>query len=217
MTSNKPPSALEERAQSGARLFSPSSARNKGPIGDTFEELGLTEGQVLEIGSGSGEHAVELLTRFPRLRWIASDLSEEARASCAAWAEFAKLEERLHVRKIDLLTSDSLSEYEGLDIVYSANVIHISPIGVLQNLIPGAAKILGPEGRLVLYGPFKRNGAHTSESNAQFDASLKSRNPAWGIRDLDLDVSPLAHANGLEVRTICEMPANNFLVVIGRI
>lgn len=216
MSATKLPSSLEDRTQTGGRLYSPSSARNKGPIADAFAAMGFTSGEVLEIGSGSGEHAVELLNRFPDLSWIASDLSEESRVSCAAWAKYSGLEDRMQIRKIDLLARDSLADFKALDVLYSANVIHISPRGVLENMVSGAANILKSEGHLVLYGPFMRSGAHTSDSNAQFDKSLKSRNPEWGIRDLDLDVKPLAQENGLQIKAIQNMPANNLFIVIGR-
>lgn len=214
--SSSPPKGLEQRDKDGDRMFSPSAARNKAVIAEAFERLGITGGDVLEIGSGSGEHAVEILRRYSELNWTCSDMDDDARKSCKAWAEYSELSERMSVIELDLSRpgwQDGLSQF---DVIYCANVIHISPSVVFQELLLTGPELLIEGGRLVLYGPFRRNGNFPAPSNQDFDALLKSRNPEWGVRDLEQDIIPLAESAGMKLESIEVMPANNNLVVFRR-
>ncbi len=103
-----------------------------------------------------------------------------------------------------------------VDAVVSINMVHIAPFEAARGLIAGASRLMQRGGKLFLYGPFARNGAHTAPSNAEFDASLKSRDPRWGVRDLDLEIAPLAAAAGFALQTVIEMPANNLSVIFNR-
>ena len=205
-------SALEERAASGDRLFSPSSSRNKVPIADAFAALALTSGHVLEIASGTGEHGVHLCGRYPGLTWQPSDPDEGSRRSETAWAS-AVPGGRLRA-PLDLDVSASswwATVPERPDVVYCANMIHIAPWTAAEGLMRGAAALLGGTGALVLYGPFSRRGAMT-EGNRRFDASLRARDPAFGVRDLDDAVQPLAARHGLALARVLDMPTGNLIV-----
>ncbi len=208
--------ALEKREAEAGRLFSPSSARNRQPIVDAFETLGLTEGRVLEIGSGTGEHAVALLKAYPGLSWTASDPDTASRQSCRAWAVHENLQDRMDVREINILKPDWAEPLSGFDLIYCANVIHISPVEVMKGILSHAPDILTPAGHVVFYGPFRRNGVFHAEGNASFDVSLKQRDPSWGVRDLELDLIPEAGKNGLSLKRVLDMPANNTIVELSR-
>lgn len=205
--------ALEQRGEDKGRLFSPSAGRNLQPIMQAFQDFELTVGRVIECGSGTGEHAAHLVNSHDSLHWIASDRDEASRASCEAWSDHFEHGNRLTVRDIDLLTTHQHSDLPEADIIYSSNVIHIAPIAVLAGILQLAEARLKPGGHLVFYGPFSRNGEHNSEGNANFDVSLKSRDPSWGVRDLERDVIPAASQIGLRLRHVRDMPANNYFVV----
>ena len=209
---NTPPRALESRYEEEGRLFSPSSQRNKAFIAETFSALGLTSGSVLEIGCGTGEHSAELLRRFPGMNWFATDIDEVSVRSAKAWAQHFGLSDRLDGRVLDVLSEDFETFSGAFDLIYSANVIHISPIDVMKGIVSKAGQLLKSGGVLVFYGPFRRDGRLSPQSNVDFDVSLKSRNPEWGIRDLEDDVCPEAESAGLQLKSVLEMPANNFLV-----
>ncbi|MBB34091.1 MAG: hypothetical protein CME88_12735 [Hirschia sp.] len=197
------------------RLFSPSAARNREVIRDVWLKEGVTSGRVLEIGSGTGEHAMAIMKACPDLEWIASDLDPASRASVAAWAQYEGVEDRL-VGPLALDASTPPGSWgvePGLSALYCANMIHISPWVAGRGVIAGAGALLKPGGRLFFYGPFSRDGVHISQSNADFDVSLKSRDPSWGVRDLERDVVPVAGTAGLELKAVHQMPANNLVMV----
>ncbi len=178
-------------------------------------------GDVLEAGSGTGQHVVTFARRSPAIQWWPSDLNQAHLASIAAWRAHARLANVHAPRRIDL--SDPAWPYElqagdgprELLALFCANVIHIAPWRVAEGLIAGAAQALRPDGRLYLYGPFKCSGEHTAPSNAAFDASLRAADPEWGVRDLD-EVLAAAERHGLALRDVVEMPANNLIVVFSR-
>ena len=211
------PSALEVRDDSGdGRRFSPSIARNRDVVRDTFLAHMPHEGRILEVASGTGEHGVHILTAAPGLAWIHSDVDPEARLSQAAWqracADLA-LEGPLH---LDMTDADWPSRLRGEIVgMFCTNMIHIAPFAATQGLFRGAGERLAPGQRLFIYGPFSRNG-DMAESNRNFDVSLKARDPDWGVRDLDTDILPLAAAAGLALVTVIEMPANNLSLVFER-
>lgn len=213
MTDKTAPIALEDRDRHGARLSSPSAARNRGPI-MTALSARLPEGaRVLEIASGTGEHALTLVTHRPDLSWTPSDPDPQSRASADAWAEDA------HGRMQPALDLDVCAQIwwttvEPVDAIYCANMIHIAPWAAAQGLFAGAAQLLTQNGALHLYGPYQE-GEATAPSNLAFDASLKQRDPRWGVRPL-ADVDALAGAHGFVRAERVDMPSNNLLLTFQR-
>ncbi len=217
MTSRKKETALEDRGADGARLFSPSAARNRDPIRDVFLKYLPKTGAALEIGSGTGEHAVHIAAAAPRLRWFASDPDGAARASIAAHMAASGLENIDGPHAVDVCEKDWDALLAGpFDAVVSINMIHIAPFAAAEGLFAGAARLLRRGGRLLLYGPFAQGGVHSAPSNEAFDASLKSRDPRWGVRDLEHDIAPLAQEHAFRREAVVEMPANNFTVVFAK-
>ena len=169
------------------------------------------EGLVLEVASGSGEHGAWFAQHLRPLAWQPSDPDPVMRRSIAAHgSEVASLKAPL-----DLDVTRQPWPIERADAVVCINMIHIAPWAAAEGLVAGTGRILSPDGVLVLYGPFKRGGAHTAPSNAAFDQSLRAEDPAWGVRNLE-DVSDLAAAQGLQLQEVVEMPANNLTVVFTR-
>lgn len=206
--------ALEARTKTGGRLFSPSAARNRDAILAVFLNHMPTTGKILEIGSGTGEHAVHFAASLPFVEWRAGDPDPESRASIATWRAHAKLENLKGPHAIDVMAADwALRAGGDFDGLVSINMIHIAPFAAAKGVIAGAGQILRPGGKLFFYGPFARDGEHISASNAEFDRSLKARNPAWGVRDLDREILPRAHDAGLVLERTVEMPANNLSVI----
>ncbi len=170
-------------------------------------------GTVLEIAAGTGEHAVHFAAALPHLVWQPTDPDEQARASTAAHAQIGGLPNLQPVLELD--ASSRAWPVTRADAVVSINMIHIAPWRAAEGLMAGAARILGPGAPLYLYGPYRVNGEHTAPSNADFDQVLRSRNPEWGVRDLD-EVVALAAANGFTLERTVAMPANNLSVVFRR-
>ena len=204
------------------RLDAPAFHRNHQPIWAVLEKfLAGRSGDVLEAGSGTGQHVVYFARQNPDITWWPSDFSEAHLKSIAAWRAEAALSNIRPPQRIDL--SDpawSVATAGGgapgkLLAVFCANVIHIAPWRVAEGLVAGAARHLRDDGRLFLYGPFKRDGRHTAVSNAVFDTSLRSQNPEWGVRDI-ADVAKLAAGEGLELAETFEMPANNLILMFAR-
>lgn len=211
---DRPPIALENRDEGDdGRRFSPSAARNREPIRDVLAPLAAAPTRLLEIASGTGEHGAFLTSELPTLNWTYSDIDPGSLASQSTWQR-ADATTRLHgPLRIDA-SSDHWGDAEDLapwDAIFSANMIHIAPWPAAQGLLRGAGRLLGQRGLLILYGPFARSGA-IAPSNAAFNDSLKSRDPEWGVRDLDEEVLPLAIAAGLTFHAVTEMPANNLCV-----
>lgn len=201
---------MSDAPPDGARS-SPSTARNRQPILEVLAARLPISARVLEIASGAGEHATFLAQALPGLRWQPSDPDPEARASIAAWRArvgLQNLAEPLALDAADLTTWPT----EPIDAVVCINMVHISPWAATQGLMAGAGRLLTPAGRLFLYGPYIEAGVATAPSNLAFHESLKSRNPAWGLRDL-ADVAALAAASGLALVERIAMPANNLGVV----
>ena len=173
-------------------------------------------GDVVEAGSGTGQHVVDFARHFPDIVWWPSDLNDAHLKSIAAWRAYAGLKNIRPPLRIDLSDPEWCPElHDGngpgkLRAVFCANVIHIAPWRVAEGLFAGAARYLGPDGRLFLYGPFKRDGRHTALSNAVFDTSLRHRNAEWGVREIE-DLEKLAASVGLVLVETAEMPANNLI------
>jgi SAM-dependent methyltransferase len=178
-------------------------------------------GDVVETGSGTGQHVVDFARRTPEITWWPSDLNERHLKSIAAWrahAGLANVRPPLRIDLSDPAWCPELHDGSGpgkLLGVFCANVIHIAPWRVAEGLFAGAGRYLRADGRLFLYGPFKRHGQHIAASNAAFDASLRERDPEWGVRDIS-DLEKLAEAAGLALAGSAEMPANNLTLVFGR-
>ena len=195
------------------RLRYPATARNRDAILDVLRETLPAAGLVLEVASGSGEHVVHFASHLSGLTFQPSDPETDALASIAAWVADAGL---ANVRAPIRLDASAMAwPIERADAVLCINMIHIAPWHAAEGLVRGAAAILPLGAPLYLYGPFKRAGFPLAESNARFDQSLRARNAAWGVRDLD-DVAALAREAGFDRPGVTEMPANNLSVVFRR-
>jgi SAM-dependent methyltransferase len=205
--------------EADGRLDAEAFHRNHQPIWAVLQRyLDGKSGDVLEAGSGTGQHAVHFAAHSPGIVWWPSDLNERHLQSIAAWRAFSGLPNIKPPLKLDLADPDwSEATRTGggppsLLAIFCANVIHIAPWRVAEGLFAGAGRVLQEGGYLFLYGPFKRNGKHTALSNAVFDASLRENNPDWGVRDI-ADLEKLASSCGLVLCEVVEMPANNLIVV----
>lgn len=205
--------------EADGRLDAEAFHRNHQPIWAVLQRyLDGKSGDVLEAGSGTGQHAVHFAAHSPGIVWWPSDLNERHLQSIAAWRAFSELPNIKPPLKLDLADPDwSEATRKGggppsLLAIFCANVIHIAPWRVAEGLFAGAGRVLQKGGYLFLYGPFKRNGKHTALSNAVFDASLRENNPDWGVRDI-ADLEKLASSCGLALCEVVEMPANNLIVV----
>lgn len=199
------------------RLYFPATVRNRAPLGNALSELLPEQGAVLEIASGSGEHAVTFQRRFPGVLWQASDPDPIHCKSINAWIDYECLSGQMPpALKLDVLDQPWLIPEKitiELKVVVAINLIHIAPWRCCQSLVEQASKYLPMGGRLILYGPYRRNGLHTSLSNEVFDQSLRERNPSWGVRDLEA-VETLCTDVGLENMHCIELPANNLVVSV---
>jgi hypothetical protein len=188
----------------------PATARNREPIRDVLVRLLPPQGIVLEIASGSGEHAIYFAGQFPDLTWQPSDASEGALASIAAWRSEAQLPNLCAPVALDVMAGSW--PVARADAVVCINLVHIAPWEATLGLLAGAARVLGAGALLYLYGPYRFGGAFTAPSNAEFDRALRERDPRWGVRDLD-DVVVAASAHGFGLRQTLTMPANNHSLV----
>ncbi len=191
-------------------LHFPATRRNRDPISAILADVLPASGLVLEIASGSGEHAVHFSRRFPALTWQPSDPDPDNLASIRAWAEAQRPANLLPPLPID--ASDERLPLDGADAVVCINMIHIAPWDATAGLMRNAARLLPAQGPLYLYGPFMLDGAHTAPSNEAFDRQLRRQDSAWGVRDLR-EVTAEAQRNGLHPAGVFEMPANNLSVV----
>jgi Protein of unknown function (DUF938) len=196
-----------------AALLSPTVARNRDPILAVLRRVLPDSGTVLEIASGTGEHAAYFAVQLPHLIWQPSDADPEALASIEAHRAAANAPNLRAPATLDV-TAPAWPVTHA-DALVSMNMIHISPWTAAQGLMAGAARLLEAGAPLYLYGPFKENGEHTAPSNAAFDASLKARDPQWGVRDLG-DVRALAAGHGFDFVERVAMPANNLSLVFRR-
>jgi hypothetical protein len=208
--------------EADGRLDAAAFHRNHRPIWAVLEKhLVGKSGDVLEAGSGTGQHIVYFASRRSDIIWWPSDINAAHLRSIEAWRLHAGL---VNVRAplwIDLSNSAWCAEMQDgrgpktLRAVFSANVIHIAPWSVAEGLFAGSSRYLATDGLLLLYGPFKQGGKHTALSNAVLDTSLRESNPDWGVRDI-AELETLASTNGLALRETVEMPANNLILVFGR-
>lgn len=195
------------------RLEYPATARNRDAILDVLRGVLSASGSVLEIASGSGEHVVHFARAFPDLTFQPSDPEDAALQSIAAWSQNSGLK---NIRPPAMLDAASAQwPVNAADAILCINMIHIAPWRASEGLFRGAARLLRAGAPLYLYGPYRRADVVTAPSNEAFDESLRSRNPEWGLRDLEA-VAALAQDNGFSGPAITEMPANNLSVVFRR-
>jgi SAM-dependent methyltransferase len=194
-----------------ARLSSPATQRNRDPILAVLRQVLPGRGLVLEVASGAGEHVVHFAHALPHLTFQPTDRAPEALASIAAWADSIA-----NIRPPLCLDAASQAwPIEAADALIAINMVHISPWAATEGLIRGAGRLLPAGGVLYLYGPYLQEGVPTAPSNLAFDASLKARNPAWGLRKV-ADLAALAEAQGFRGPVIAPMPANNLSLVFSR-
>jgi hypothetical protein len=196
-----------------ARRHSPAAERNRGPIGVELQRLLPPQGLLLEIASGTGQHAAHCSAGLPGWQWQPSDFEAAALPSIAAWC--AGLDRVRPPVVLDVLAPQWPGVPERVDAIFCANLIHISPWATTPALMQGAARHLAPAGLLVTYGPYLEDELTTAPGNVAFDADLKARNPAWGLRRV-ADVVAQARAAGFALRERIAMPANNLLLVFAR-
>jgi SAM-dependent methyltransferase len=190
----------------------PATNRNRGPILDVLRPL-LEGGEVLEIASGTGQHAAFFAAALPDVVWQPTDVEDDNLRSIEAW----RLEATLPNLRAPILLDATRASWPvaRADAVVCINMIHIAPWAACEGLVHGAGRVLPPGGVLFLYGPFRIGGALPAPSNVAFDASLRARDPAWGVRELS-DVTRLASAQGFVREALVAMPANNHAVVFRR-
>lgn len=194
-----------------ARQVAPATERNREPILEVLRRVLPARGLVLEVASGTGEHVAHFARALPGLTFQPTEYDAARRASVDAWA--AGLGNVRAAVALDATAAEwPVAEAAA---VFCANMIHIAPWSACVGLMAGAGRVLAPGGVLVLYGPFLRDGVPTAPGNVAFDASLRARDAAWGVRDLGA-VAALAAAQGLALDEVVEMPANNLMVVFRR-
>jgi len=193
-----------------AKHHAPATERNREPIREVLARELPPRGTVLEIASGSGEHAIHFARAFPALTWQPSDASEAALASIAAWRAEAALPNLCAPIALDVAAE--AWPVARADAIVCINLVHISPWEAALGLFAGAARLLPAGGLLYLYGPYRFGGEFTAPSNASFDRSLRARDPRWGVRDVD-ELATVARGHGLALRDTVAMPANNHSLV----
>lgn len=196
-----------------ARRMAPATERNREPILAVLREVLPATGTVLEIASGTGQHAVHFAAALPGVTWQPSDPDAASRASIAAWTAHAGLTNVRAPLALDVRVQPW--GLEQADAMVCINMIHISPWASAEALFAGAGAVLSAGGVLYLYGPYRRDGAHTAPSNVAFDAQLRAANPEWGVREMEAVIA-LGAAQGLRCDAPIPMPANNFSLVFRR-
>lgn len=196
-----------------ARLKSPSVARNREPILEALRPFLPPRGLVLEIASGSGEHAAFLAENLTHLDFCPSDPDAAARRSIAAWGQSLGLANLRAPLALDAREEDW--PIDAADAILCINMIHISPWSATEGLFKGAARIMASDAPLFLYGPYRRQSVETAPSNVEFEAWLKAKDPAFGLRDLEA-VADCAARNGFLETAVIDMPANNLSVIFRR-
>ena len=197
----------------GARRSAPAALRNREPIAEVLDEWLPSTGLVLEIASGSGEHAIYFAERFPQLEWQPTDIHPGALASIAAWREETGLSNVREPVALDAASADW--PVDRADAVLSINMVHISPWKSALGLLDGAARLLASGKPLIMYGPWLKDDVATVDSNLAFDADLKRRDPEWGLRRVE-DFTKAAAERGLRLDAVHAMPANNMMILFRR-
>ena len=194
----------------GALRSAPAALRNREPVADVLADWLPPTGLVLELASGTGEHAAFFAERFPALEWQQSDLHPDAIESIRAWRNEARLPNLREPLTIDAAAPDW--PVDRADAILSINMVHISAWASALGLIDGAARLLAPGAPLILYGPWLKDSVDTAPSNLAFDADLKRRDPSWGLRRVE-DFAAAASERGLRLIEDRAMPANNLMLL----
>jgi len=196
------------------KQYAPATERNRQPILEVLQKVIPKEGNILEIASGTGEHACFFAPYFSPRQWIPSDPDRLLRLSIEAWRQDCNSDNLQIPLDINVTLSDwdEKIEHSAIAVIIAINLIHISPWSACQGLISGAGRLLPSGGILYLYGPYKQQGQHTAISNEAFDQSLRSRNSEWGVRNLE-EVVQLAETHQLILQQIIPMPANNLSLI----
>ena len=202
-----------EAAAAGERRSAPAAQRNRELIAGVLAEWLPDRGVVLEIASGTGEHAVHFAERFPGLEWQPSDVHADALGSIRAWRDDSGLSNIREPIVVDASSADW--PVERADAVLSINMVHISPWASALGMIENASRLLGAGAPLILYGPWLKDGIRTAASNLAFDADLRRRDPQWGLRRVE-DFAQSASGKGLDLAEIRQMPANNLMLLFRR-
>ena len=200
------------------RQYAPATQRNRDPIFDILVAVLPPTGNILEIASGTGEHAVYFAPKLKDHQWIPSEPDEMRRQSIEAWRQFNPSSNLANPKNINVLNSDWTEPLKELEItaIVNINMIHISPWEACLGLMQGAGNLLPLGGVLYLYGPYKQGGKHTAPSNQIFDQSLRAQNKSWGVRNLE-DVIEIAQQQGLNLVKTVSMPANNLSVIFHKV
>ena len=206
---------MDQISPGARRRHAPATERNRDAILAVLERSLPPQGLILEIASGTGQHADFFAPRLAPRRWQPTDVDPEALASIAGYRSFAG-NCPTFLPPVALDVSAPEWPLRSAAAVVAINLIHVAPWSATERLLAGAARVLPDEGVLYLYGPFKRKGQHTAPSNQRFDAMLQDEDPAWGVRDLS-DVVATAGRNGLTLSEVVEMPANNLSVVLTKL
>ena len=197
-----------------AKRYAVATQRNREPILKVLQKVLPSEGNILEIASGTGEHAVFFASQLQGCQWYPSDRDSSLRDSIVAWSKECSTD-NLHP-PLDIDASSEPWSIEtaaiSIDAIVNINMIHIAPFSACEGLMAGAGRILPPGGILYLYGPYKREGKHISVSNEAFDKSLRDRDSRWGVRQLE-DVIAVAQKANLTLQEVIAMPANNLSVI----
>jgi Protein of unknown function (DUF938) len=208
------------------RMYAPATQRNRQPILEVLRQVLPPTGTILEISSGTGEHAIFMAPQLAPLRWVPSDPNPDARASITAWQQAEPCDNLYLPIDLDASSpqwsipqsrgyaneSDQRFKLDPIVAIVNINMIHIAPKSAYLGLMAGANRTLPLGGILYLYGPFKQDGVHTAPSNAAFDQSLQIQNPEWGVRDL-AEVTTVAERHNLVLDRVYPMPANNLSVI----
>ena len=206
----KQPIHLENRELVGKRLISPTSERNRFPIGDQLDNLLCKNARVLEVAAGTGQHAHHMCGLRPDIFWQTTDMDAQSLESQMAYRIDFPSQMKPPIA-LDVSLENWWTEFGEIDAIFCANMIHIAPWNAAEGLASGSGALLAKGGKMCLYGPFLSETGN-AESNLAFDANLKARNPAWGVRSLD-SVKHIFADQGLNLEAIIEMPRNNSLLI----
>jgi SAM-dependent methyltransferase len=200
-----------EAPAAGSRRSAPAALRNREPIAEVLKDWLPSTGHVLEVASGTGEHAALFAERFPNLEWQPSDVDPDALRSIRAWRDEARLPNLRDPLRLDAASAEWPVAKAGA--VLSINMVHISPWTSALGLLDGAARLLSGGGALILYGPWLKDDVPTADSNMAFDADLRRRDPQWGLRRVE-DFAAAAAERGLVLQEVRAMPANNLMLLL---
>ncbi len=196
------------------KKYAPATQRNREPILEVLQSILSPHANILEIASGTGEHALFFASKCPQWRWIPSDIYPESLLSISAWRQDCPTNNLQPPLKLDMMDKNWYKPLlkSNLDAIICINMIHISPWKACQGLMAGAEQILNTDGILYLYGPYQINQEHTAVSNQEFDQYLQSQNQEWGVRNLE-DVSEIALQHNFKLEKTVSMPVNNLSVI----